>query len=929
MITVLPNSNYVFWDAIGGENNLPYPEATWVDGTSGITLDGQNTADAQNSLSGDGGGITIQPIASGSAFIYSPDNYPYPGTVATAFTDPNELAYALGQGQTITVTPEFLTRTLDTGTDVTAQSNDDITIDSPITETSTGTPGSLTLEAGRSILINAGINTAGGNLSLIANDSVADGVVNSERDPGDADITMTSGAALDTGSGSLVVDLEQSTDKTNNGRGSVTLLGVDASAFTLPAGSTLGVSITGTTPGDGIAAGTYSQLVVSGSIDLNDATLQVTTSAAFAAGTAFAIVQSGTGVTGTFNGLPQGSTVAAADGSEFSISYQADGGDAVVLTALGTNSMAPAVAGVGPTTGPTTGGTQVTISGTNLAGAKSVDFGSIQVTSFLSDTASEITLSSPPGSGTVDVTVVTPAGTSATSSADEFSYVAVSTPPAVTGIAPGSGPATGGTTVTITGANLAGASAVDFGSARVTSFLSDTASEITLLSPPGSGSVDVTVVTSAGTSATSSADEFSYVAASTLPAVTGIAPGSGPTGGGTTVTIIGTNLAGASAVDFGSARVTSFLGDTASEITLLSPQGSGTVDVTVVTPAGTSATSSADEFSYVAASTPPAVTGIAPGSGPTTGGTTVTITGTNLAGASAVDFGLAQVTSFLSDTASEITLSSPAGTGTVDVTVVTPDGTSATSSADQFSYVRSMDMPVILLAVSGSGTFGGTATLTSTLTANGMALAGLTITFILNEGGTVTTVGTAATNTNGVATLSGVSLAGLNAGSYSGAVGASLAGDSTYAAKSAGGTLVISATAPLVIVSEQPLFHRKTNKKGKPVGSPVLSGFVFDFSDALNPSSATNGANYQVDTITTKRVKKQTRRILHPITSFSVAYSAATDSVTLTFSGKQTFRTGGQITVVGGPPAGVTGASGRRGWPAITHSTVSATRKKD
>ena len=127
-------------------------------------------------------------------------------------------------------------------------------------------------------MINAGINTAGGNLSLIANDSVADGVVNSERDPGDADITMTSGATLDTGSGSLVVDLEQSTDKTNNGRGSVTLLGVDASAFTLRRAARSGVLITGTTPGDGVVAGTYSQLVVSGSINLNNATLQVTTS---------------------------------------------------------------------------------------------------------------------------------------------------------------------------------------------------------------------------------------------------------------------------------------------------------------------------------------------------------------------------------------------------------------------------------------------------------------------------------------------------------------------------------------------------------------------------------------------------------------------------------------------------------------------------
>jgi hypothetical protein len=113
-----------------------------------------------------------------------------------------------------------------------------------------------------------------------------------------------------------------------------------------------------------------------------------------------------------------------------------------------------------------------------------------------------------------------------------------------------------------------------------------------------------------------------------------------------------------------------------------------------------------------------------------------------------------------------------------------------------------------------------------------------------------------------------------------------------------------------LIIREQPLFQRKTNKKGKPIGSPVLRGFLFDFSEALNPANATSKGNYQVDSVTIERVKKHTQRVFHPITGFSVAYTAANDSVTLTFTGNQTFRTGGQITVVGGPPSGVTGASG-------------------
>ena len=62
---------------------------------------------------------------------------------------------------------------------------------------------------------------------------------------------------------------------------------------------------------------------------------------------------------------------------------------------------------------------------------------------------------------------------------------------------------------------------------------------------------------------------------------------------------------------------------------------------TVTTNGGTSATSSADQFTYVA---PPTVTAVSPISGPITGGSLVTITGTNFTGATAVDFGSTEAT---------------------------------------------------------------------------------------------------------------------------------------------------------------------------------------------------------------------------------------------------------------------------------------------
>ena len=120
------------------------------------------------------------------------------------------------------------------------------------------------------------------------------------------------------------------------------------------------------------------------------------------------------------------------------------------------------------------------------------------------------------------------------------------------------------------------------------------------------------------------------------PTVTSINPTSGPTAGGTSVTITGTNLSGATAVDFGTGNAADHHRDSATSITATSPAGSGTVDVTVTTTGGTSATSPADLFTYVPA---PTVTSINPTTGPAGGGTSVTITGTNLIGATAVDFG--------------------------------------------------------------------------------------------------------------------------------------------------------------------------------------------------------------------------------------------------------------------------------------------------
>ena len=69
---------------------------------------------------------------------------------------------------------------------------------------------------------------------------------------------------------------------------------------------------------------------------------------------------------------------------------------------------------------------------------------------------------------------------------------------------------------------------------------------------------------------------------------------------------------------------------------------------------------------------------------------------------------------------------------------------------------------------------------------------------------------------------------------------------------------------------------------------------------AFNSASASNAANYQIDTITTKKVKRKKETVLQPITTSTVAYLAASDAVEITFGANETFSTGGQITVLGG-----------------------------
>jgi hypothetical protein len=178
---------------------------------------------------------------------------------------------------------------------------------------------------------------------------------------------------------------------------------------------------------------------------------------------------------------------------------------------------------------------------------------------------------------------------------------------------------------------------------------------------------------------------LSGTAPTTLPTVTGLVPTNGPAAGGTAVQIAGTGFTGATAVLFGTNGATSFTVDSDTQISAVSPAGSGIVDVVVTAPTGTSVPSAGSRFSYAGGGL--AVTSLSPSQGPETGGTAVTITGSGFAGATQVMFGGFAATGHTVDSDTQVTAISPAGNGTVDVLVATPSGTSAVTPADRFIYI--------------------------------------------------------------------------------------------------------------------------------------------------------------------------------------------------------------------------------------------------
>ena len=282
---------------------------------------------------------------------------------------------------------------------------------------------------------------------------------------------------------------------------------------------------------------------------------------------------------------------------------------------VGSVLVPPQAIQISPNSGPTTGGTSVTITGTNLATTTGVVFGGTPVP-VVSTTATTVTAVTPLHAlGTVDVTVNTPSGNSTLAGAFTFTPPPLPGSPTITSIAPANGTTAGGTSVIITGTNLNGATGVTFGG-QAAAFVGNSATQVTATTPAHAAGVVDVVVTTSGPGTVTSTNGFVYTApaapgggggggatggssSSSSSAATGgggggstaavleLRPAVGPTAGGTRALILGYGFWGATGATVGGKPVQSFRYIDAATLEIVTPSGTaGWQDVIVTLPIG-------------------------------------------------------------------------------------------------------------------------------------------------------------------------------------------------------------------------------------------------------------------------------------------------------------------------------------------------------
>jgi len=335
---------------------------------------------------------------------------------------------------------------------------------------------------------------------------------------------------------------------------------------------------------------------------------------------------------------------------------------------------------VRPDSGPVIGGHEVRIEGRGIPAGVRVFFGSRQSTVLAIDrnagTFAVVRTPEAEAPGPVDVELRSPDGQVAGLS-NGYTYTVL--PPAISSLDPDHGPASGGTTVLISGENFIDVLAVLFGTAEAASFTVLSESQIEAVSPPGpEGDVALVVRTSQGeASAVFHYDPVPF-------AVTGIAPDRGTYKGGTQVVLTGRGFEQGSVVYFGETEAPQVEFVSATELHAVSPPGTGAVTVICRLPGGKRA-SAPVPFTYV--DTPASITDFQPRTGPASGGTVVTISGANFIPETEVLLNGTPIeqSNVVYHNQNELKCRMPPGAGQVTVAVRNP-GTPAQEAPFPFTY---------------------------------------------------------------------------------------------------------------------------------------------------------------------------------------------------------------------------------------------------
>ncbi len=192
--------------------------------------------------------------------------------------------------------------------------------------------------------------------------------------------------------------------------------------------------------------------------------------------------------------------------------------------------------------------------------------------------------------------------------------------------------------------------------------------------------------------------------------VSDVNPATGSTLGGTVVSVTGSDFEPTPTVLFDGTASPGVTYISSGQLNVITPAHPiGIVDVTVTNPSGASGTKT-DAFTYIVLP-PPTVTSFSPGIGPSSGGTAVTITGTNFVSGASVTFGgvaSPSVTFINSNTLQANTPSGPVGFATVSV--INPDLQSANAPSQFLNRVSPVPIgTVFVTSLTYNGNLGGLA----------------------------------------------------------------------------------------------------------------------------------------------------------------------------------------------------------------------------